>query len=145
MGIYILVGGGGVSYCYLGPCIQKVVWIPVVPIFPPISHDFCYNIKYSLLKLFCTISCLCEGTPLQQLWLHFFWWTLPHVPELTIAISPFLRSGQHNKGKFTYPIISTCFPTFSPQLQFLNALLISVQPPLLTLYINTNLYLLNNI
>ena len=28
--IYIF-GGGGVSYCYLGPCIQKVVCIPVVP------------------------------------------------------------------------------------------------------------------
>ena len=63
--IYFLVCG--VSYCYLGPCIQKVVWIPVVPIFPPISHNFCYDIKYSLLELFCTISRLCEGTPLQQL------------------------------------------------------------------------------
>ena len=64
--IYFLVCGG-VSYCYLGPCIQKVVWIPVVPIFPPISHDFCYNIKNSLLRLFCILLRLCEGTPLQQL------------------------------------------------------------------------------
>ena len=88
---YIFFGGGGVSYCYLGPCIQKVVWIPVVPIFPPISHDFCYNIKYSPLKLFCTISCLCEGTLLRQLWLNLFWSTLPRVPGLTIAISQFFR------------------------------------------------------
>ena len=60
--------GGGVSYFYLEPLIQKVVWIPVVPVFfhqYPIT--FCYNIKYSLLKIFCTISRLCEGTPLQQL------------------------------------------------------------------------------
>ena len=64
---YIYFGWGGVSYFYLGPSIQKVVWIPVVPIFLPISHNFYYNIKYSLLKLFCTILCLCEGTPLQQL------------------------------------------------------------------------------
>ena len=70
--IFYLVWGGGVSYCYLGPCVQKVVWIPVVPIFPPIYHNFCYNMKYSLLKLFCTILRLYEGTPLQQLRLHFF-------------------------------------------------------------------------
>ena len=68
---YIFVGGGagaeggGVSYFYLGPRIQKVVWISVVPFFSHISHNFCYNIKYSLLKLFYTISRLCEGTPLQ--------------------------------------------------------------------------------
>ena len=37
--IYIYVWGG-LSYCYLGPRIKKVVWIPVVTIFPPISHNF---------------------------------------------------------------------------------------------------------
>ena len=45
---WVMVVGGGVLYFYLGPCIQNVVWIPLLPIFPPISHDFCYNIKYSL-------------------------------------------------------------------------------------------------
>ena len=126
--MYIYFGWGGVSYCYLGPCIQKIVYIPVVTIFPPISHDFFYNIKYSLLKLFCTILCLCEGTPLQQLWLHFFWSTLPCVPELTIAISQVLRAGQHNKGKFTYPMISLLFPTFSPELYFSHALTFYLYP-----------------
>ena len=63
----------------------------VVPIFSPISHDFFYNIKYSLLKLVCTISRLCDGTPLQQLWLHCSWLTLPRVPNLTIDIFIFYR------------------------------------------------------
>ena len=89
--IYILFWWGGLLYCYLGPCIQKVFWIPVVPIFTPISHKVFKNIKYSLFKLFCTISRLCEGTPLRQLWLDFFWSTLPCVPELTMLFLNFCR------------------------------------------------------
>ena len=47
---------GWVSYWYLGPFIQKVVWIPVVPFFSTIFNDICYNIGYSLLEFVCTIT-----------------------------------------------------------------------------------------
>ena len=76
----------------------------------------------------CTILRLCEGTPLRQLWINFFWWTLPRVPELKIAISQFLWAGQHNKGKCTQPMRSLCFPTFSPQLNFTHALTFYLYP-----------------
>ena len=35
-------------------------------------YTFCYNIKYLLLKLLCTLAHLCEVTPLQPFQIDFF-------------------------------------------------------------------------
>ena len=48
------------------------------------------NIKYLLLKLLCTLARLCEGTPLNHLYLT----SLESGLLITIVISNFLRVGQ---------------------------------------------------
>ena len=84
--------------------------------------------KSSLLKLFFTISRLYEVTPLQQFRLDFFWLNLPCVPDLTIAISQFIRAEQHNKDKGTKPMSLLRFTTFSPQLHFAHAFTFYLYP-----------------
>ena len=45
-------GWGRQSYCYLGPCIQKVVWIPAVPFSFDNTPYYCIYFK---IKIWCLV------------------------------------------------------------------------------------------
>ena len=64
---------------------------------PP--YIFRYNIKSSLLSLLCTLTRLCEGTPLQLLQLDFFGSTFPHIIPHNCHFSPFARQDNRTRGK----------------------------------------------
>ena len=63
-------------------------------------YTFGFNIKYSLLKLLCTLARLYEGTSLQPLRLDFFGSPFPCILAQIFHFS-FLQEGKYNKGKGT--------------------------------------------
>ena len=73
------------------------------------------NVKFSLLKLLCTLARLCKGTPLQPLILDLFRSTFPHILSHNCHLS--ILSGKTKKqGEMRSDPMSTLrSPTLPPQ------------------------------
>ena len=102
--------------------IDRIWRIIVTPIFlynicEPVN-TFRFNSKCSLLKLLCTLSCLCEGTPLQPHRLDFFGLTFNHIlaHNIKISISHYLLAGRKTEQgeRRADPMIVLSFPTCPP-------------------------------
>ena len=60
---------------------------------------FCFNSKYSLLKLVCTLARLCEITLLQPLRLNFYGIKFPSHPCSQFSFLTFCRQDNTTRGK----------------------------------------------
>ena len=80
-----------------------------------ISTTFRFNIKYSFIKLLCTLTRLCRGTPLQPLRLEFFGINFPSHPcSHNFHCSHFFEQKKWGKGASHISTLRS--PTFTPQL-----------------------------
>ena len=71
--------------------------------------------KCSLLKLLCTLACLCEGTPLQPLRLDFFGSTFPRNLAHNSHFALFAGRTTEQGERRTYTMSALPSPTFPPQ------------------------------
>ena len=67
------------------------------------------------MKLLCILTGLCEGTPIQQLWLDFLESTFPLKSSLKVDIYQFFAVRTIEQGEMcAYPMRSFCSPILHP-------------------------------